>query len=421
MARLRNLAGGLGGFGTDLIEFALRRMQQQEQSSLVAQRQQELAEQNNAFRAAQADDTRWQQSLQQILNDETGLVAQRLADAGDERARPFVPLGHQVTSRIGASLGKAKREDLPTDVGLEESLRSAPGGAAASTDPRNIQYLIDQRKAREAQLASFAATEATEAGAKSQAMGYGQQAGTNRAVEEFAPTAQRIAVEKEKALNPVMVSRASGEATARQSAETKGFGDRERLRFQIAAEDPAIAASAAAAIQDPTVLDKIDARSRKYVIDAMNSDKFSGAARQQSVKMLNEAKDALEQMWNHPGFAGAVGAKGPSSFFGLKEDPIAGTDASGFVSWYNKFKAAMTLPNIRYMQGLGHMSDVEFGTIAKASTAADRNMPEPEFRRTIAEAYKSVLEALAHNGAPADPKITTQSPLEQKKAALRGR
>jgi hypothetical protein len=426
MASMRRFGNALSDTGSILLHHLLQLRQQNEQSELVRQRQQELAEQQNAFRAGQAEDARRQKSLEQVLGDPTGLVAQRLSQAGEQWARDYVPSGHQAASKIGAKIGSMKREELPTDVGLEESLRSAPGGEDYSKDPRAVKYLIDQKGARMGQLAQNAATEATEAGAKSDAMGYGQQTGTNRAKNENAPIETANKVAEEKALSPVLVNRAAGVATAQQSALTKGEGDRIRQAYELAAQDPAIAASAAAAIQDPTVLDKIDAKSRKYVIDAMNSEKFQGAAKQQAVKMLTEAKDALEKMLDPSGGlaaggAGAAGAKGPSSLFGAMSTPFAGTAAAGWVAYYDKFKAAMTLPNIRYMQGLGHMSDVEFGTIAKASTAANRDMPEAVLKKELLSAYNEIIKGLRANGVDVAAAINPVSPLQSKVQQLRGR
>ena len=400
MPSLRRVGNALSNTGDMLLQHVLRLRAQQEESSLVAKRQQELAEQQNAFRAAQAEDARRQQSLQQVLGDDSGLVAQRLAGAGEQWARDYVPSGHQAASKIGAKIGGMKREELPTDVGLEESLRSAPGGEDYAKDPRAVKYLIDQKGARQAMLAQNAATEATEAGAKSEAMGYGQMKGTNTAKNENAPIEQANAVAKEKALNPVLISRAAGEASVRQAAETKGAADRERQSWELAAQNPVIAGMAEQVIAG-TPLKDVPAAHRGYVMAALRSTKYAPASRQKAKEILDIGFTSLQRMKGNPegleGFTGNVlgdlGQRNP--FTGT---PYGGSPAADFMSNFDQFKAASALDKIDFIRGMGHMSDADMKIINQAGTHLQQLMGTPAFASGMAEVEAAMLRAYQRMG-----------------------
>lgn len=90
------------------------------------------------------------------------------------------------------------------------------------------------------------------------------------------------------------------------------------------------------------------------------------------------------------GFSGAVGAKGISSLFGFKDQPIAGTDAAGYKSEVERVKSLLVLPELQALRGLGAMSDREFGTLTSAATSLNTDLSEKDFKTEV----KRVQEAL---------------------------
>jgi hypothetical protein len=216
---MRRFGNALANTGDMLLQHALRLKQQQEQSELVRQRQQELADFQNQFRKGQAEDTRRQQTLDKILGDPTGGVAQTLVDAGETEWSPFAPKPEKALAGVGADIEKfTKREELPTDVGLEPMLASRPGGRMAAKDPTAIETLMAQRNSRRGSLDQLEQQKIAESADKSRQDAYASGMGTATAAHEMAPTVTADKVAQEKALTPVMASRAGAEAGARARA-----------------------------------------------------------------------------------------------------------------------------------------------------------------------------------------------------------
>lgn len=97
------------------------------------------------------------------------------------------------------------------------------------------------------------------------------------------------------------------------------------------------------------------------------------------------------------GFGGAVGAKGPSSLFGLKGDPIAGTAAAGYVNRFNQLVGMLTLENMGIMKGV--LSDADIKIIKEASTALNRNGREEDFITELGKLEKIMKKVIDKGGA----------------------
>ncbi len=87
----------------------------------------------------------------------------------------------------------------------------------------------------------------------------------------------------------------------------------------------------------------------------------------------------------HPGFKGAVGAKGMSSLWGLKDKPIAGTDEAGFAALYEQVKGGAFLEAVQKMKGSGALSDTEGKAAANAITRMQTSTSEAEFEAAAKE------------------------------------
>ena len=145
---------------------------------------------------------------------------------------------------------------------------------------------------------------------------------------------------------------------------------------------------------DPNAIMRVTAR------DGWESA-YTGAATSAQVKEQNAKIAGARQAENAgkavagllertSGFSGAVGAKGISSLFGLKDQPIAGTDAAGYKSEVERVKSLLVLPELQALRGLGAMSDREFGTLTSAATSLNTDLSEKDFKTEI----KRVQEAL---------------------------
>lgn len=104
---------------------------------------------------------------------------------------------------------------------------------------------------------------------------------------------------------------------------------------------------------------------------------------EQANQMVQDALDTITAIKNSKGLAGAVGAKGPTSLFGYLDKPIAGTEAAGVVVQIDRLKSLLALENLKYLKGLGAMSDREFATIQSVSSALSRDMTEKAFKEEL--------------------------------------
>lgn len=124
--------------------------------------------------------------------------------------------------------------------------------------------------------------------------------------------------------------------------------------------------------------------------------------------LANDAVALIQDLKTMSGKAGAVGAKGPSSLFGIMSKPMAGTDAAAYTAKVDRLKALLTVPNLQNMRGLGHMSDREFATMQSVAAALDRGMPEDQW-----DAEMSRVEEVMKNVAARASQGNTQPGAKQ--------
>lgn len=146
---------------------------------------------------------------------------------------------------------------------------------------------------------------------------------------------------------------------------------------------------------DPEQLRNLDIKTRTAVINHMAQTGTPQANGRQAVinQMLDDAIGTIETMRKTPGFRGAVGAKGPSSLFGLLDEPMAGTDAAGFAKLVDTLKAKLTLPKLQLMRGMGALSDAEGKRIENATTSLDRRLGEGNFTAELDAIYDALVSS----------------------------
>lgn len=150
------------------------------------------------------------------------------------------------------------------------------------------------------------------------------------------------------------------------------------------------------AMNDPTILDGLTATQRGQVLNeiATSGQQLPNAKQETLSKLAQDALGTINTLESHGGLKGAVGAKGISSFFGLKGKPVSGTAASDFTAYIDTLKSQLTLPNLQYLRGLGAMSDREFTAISNSVTALNRDMSEKQFKEELGR-LKTALQEIS--------------------------
>lgn len=110
-------------------------------------------------------------------------------------------------------------------------------------------------------------------------------------------------------------------------------------------------------------------------------------------ELAQGAYSAILLLEKHPGMAGAIGAKGPTSLFGVFSKPIEGSQAAGFLKALDTLKANIKLVNIKYLKGTGALSDAEGKTLEDAGTSLDPALPEAQFKQELARVKAALLKA----------------------------
>lgn len=108
------------------------------------------------------------------------------------------------------------------------------------------------------------------------------------------------------------------------------------------------------------------------------------SAANDAVASSDEGINLINQIENHPGFSSYVGAKGVSSAFGLKDQPIAGTEAAGVASLIDTLGSQQFLNAVQSIKGMGALSDAEGKKLSSAISSLDPNMSETDFKKSLA-------------------------------------
>jgi hypothetical protein len=400
--RLGNLAG-------TLLETRLRRREAEHQSELVKQRQMELEGINTE-----------QQLLGRVLAD-PALAARLRASGRQQVARqditPFIPDATDAAGKLGGEVsGVSDLSKLQTDEDIHTGFHGATFSAHDDNEGEipEIQRLIAQRNARRAAIESSMigqavkdigpdGTERTrhvlphqldELGAL-QTERTGVQEGERESANYFASEGSKAwgdnaitrANEMESGTRGERVRTAGAisgaQAGATNAADTAQLNDpryqagraavvtaeekaKATLAAQLAAEDPNITKLAEAIIRDPGLLQDRSAMPptvKAKVLAVLSGDpRFKTARQGAAQRVLDTAWGALTRVEsNEGGLEGATGFRvfDPSRWTWSGE-PVQGSEAADFATDFDQLKAALTLPNLEFLRGLGHMSDREF-------------------------------------------------------------
>jgi hypothetical protein len=140
-----------------------------------------------------------------------------------------------------------------------------------------------------------------------------------------------------------------------------------------------------AAVDDARLQDEVD----RKLAESENEKavKYQAAIDQfeQGMSLLDRlaSPDENGELVVHPGFAGAVGAKGPSSLFGVLEKPISGTDAADFTALVEQLGGRQFLEAFASLRGSGQISNVEGTKAEQAIMNLSRSQSEPQFLENL--------------------------------------
>lgn len=99
---------------------------------------------------------------------------------------------------------------------------------------------------------------------------------------------------------------------------------------------------------------------------------------------FDTALTSLSELKTHPGKSAAVG------FTGKLQSMVPGTDAYGFASRLEAFKAQTFLPQVAALKGMGALSDAEGKKLTDAVGALDQGMKESEFNSQVEKISKDL-------------------------------
>jgi hypothetical protein len=206
--------------------------------------------------------------------------------------------------------------------------------------------------------------------------------------------------------------------TARDIAE-----ERSRTSKEIAAERNAIMAEIAKAnaslrgANSDVQRQLIEQRIQDLQSKADEKQQTLQAQAQGRVASFESAIDTLDLVAKHPGKKDVVGA-----LTGGVMSIIPGTNAAGFASQLETFKAQTFIPQVAALKGMGALSDAEGKKLTAAVGALDVKMKPAEFDASIAR-IKADLEAAKQRamktpGMPKQPTTSFNSVDEAMKANL---
>ena len=268
-------------------------------------------------------------------------------------------------------------------------LGGAIGGALGAEDP-----MLKQQSAIQSILKGVDQTSATslrDAAQKLADMGYLQPAS--------ALAQQSVAIQ----------SKIDEKQAAREQALTLG---REKIQSaeQIASERNALMAQIAQmnaslrGANSDVQRQLIEQRIQDLQVKAEEKQATLQSQAQGKVAAFDSALDTLNVIATHPGKKSVVGA-----LTGGVASMIPGTDAAGFASQLETFKAQTFIPQVAALKGMGALSDAEGKKLTAAVGALDPKMKQKEFDAQVVKIKTSLEEAKQRAlTMPGMPKQSTQ-------------
>ena len=141
------------------------------------------------------------------------------------------------------------------------------------------------------------------------------------------------------------------------------------------------------------------------------------ALRSQAVlDSVQNMRQTVNDLLEHPGFSGSVGAKNQAYLFGLKSQPVAGTKEADFKAMLDQVQGGAFLQAFDSLKGGGQITQVEGEKATQAIVRAQQSQSEEGFKKSMND-FLSVLdkaEKRAKSGEtvqqPSTPAATAAAP-----------
>jgi len=116
---------------------------------------------------------------------------------------------------------------------------------------------------------------------------------------------------------------------------------------------------------------------------------------------ISQTRNMITEMLEHPGFSGSVGMKNASYLFGLKEEPIAGTNEADFYPYIKQIRGGAFLKAFERIKGGGQITEIEGEKATDAIIRAQTSQSEEGFRKSMndfLEVINSVEKRMLQSG-----------------------
>jgi hypothetical protein len=180
-----------------------------------------------------------------------------------------------------------------------------------------------------------------------------------------------------------------GESTRDQGNTDRGFGLKER---ELSERERA---NRAGESLDRMRVGAVGAKADQARAERASSTHASIDTALKTIRRLRGDDDKGNRGTGASGFAGAVGAKGPASAFGLLERPMGGTDAADFAAAFDTLKSQLTLPELEKMRGQGALSDRDVAMLASGASSLSRAQSEDAFLAELNRLDDTLTAALS--------------------------
>ena len=295
----------------------------------------------------------------------------------------------------------AMQYDTNTPEGLKQMAQALQG-----TNPELGMKVMQQAQAMEEQQAK---TKGAIAEAQKKELSVQQEAALRNELAALGPDATQEdilkAVTKYGSADKVMsvLQSAADKATQREQALQM---QRERLNAQIeAAKERGATAKELAQmrIDSQQQIAGMMAGIRQQALDEKRSEKQAKEESQKQgvVASFDSALETLNRIATHPGKSSAVG------FGGTTASMIPGTNAAGFASQLETFKAQVFLPQVQNLKGMGALSDAEGKRLTAAIGALDQKMKPAEFDSQLTIIKNDLNKARARVTGGAAPETSS--------------
>jgi hypothetical protein len=285
--------------------------------------------------------------------------------------------------------------------------------ALQATNPELGMKVMQQAQAMEEQQAK---TRGATAEAQKKELSVQQEAALRNELAALGPDATQEdilkVVTKYGSADKVMsvLQSAADKATQREQAVQM---QRERLDAQMeAAKERGATAKELAQmrIDSQQMIAGMMAGIRQQGIDDKRSEKQAKEESQKQgvVASFDSALETLNRIATHPGKSSAVG------FGGTTASMIPGTNAAGFASQLETFKAQVFLPQVQNLKGMGALSDAEGKKLTAAIGALDQKMKPAEFDSQLAVIKNDLNKARARVTGGTAATTTTTTPAAPK-------